>query len=241
MSDGRQIDLSVVIPAYNEERNLAATIREVAGMLERRAWKFEIVVVDDGSTDGTARTVETLARENHGVVLSTNGRNMGMARAFLRGVEQAQGEWVMLIPADLAVDPDQIPGFMEVAGKADIVLGIRADRDDYSAVRKVVSRVNIFLIQTLFGMPQRQFNFVALYRRAIFESFPVGSVSHFFHAEILIKARDAGFTIVEWDVDNVPRRYGRTSAGSPRVVARALKELLVFWWSWRRIRRRGTA
>lgn len=241
MTEGSRVDLSVVIPAYNEEKNLAATIRDVAERLERRDWKFEIVVVDDGSTDGTALIAESLARDDRRVVLSTNDRNMGMARAFLRGVGQARGEWVMLIPADLAVDPDQIPGFMEEAGKADVVLGIRANRDDYSAVRRIVSRANIFLIQNLFEMPQRQFNFVALYRRAIFESFGVDSTSHFFHAEILIKARDAGFSIVEREADNVPRQFGRTSAGSPRAVARALRELLVFWWSWRQIRRRGTA
>lgn len=236
----RPVGLSVVIPAYNEEKNLPETIREVTGRLRTQGWEFEIVVVDDGSTDGTVRTVESLALNDERVVLCRNGENLGMARAFLRGVDSARGEWVMLIPADLAIDANEIGGFLEATGAADIVLGVRANRDDYSVLRRVVSRVNIFLIQKLFQMPQRQFNFVAVYRRAIFGRIKVASASHFFHAEILIRARDAGFTIVEREADNVPRRFGGTSSGSPRVIAKAMKDLLAFWWCWHQDRRMAT-
>jgi glycosyltransferase involved in cell wall biosynthesis len=157
-----------------------------------------------------------------------------MARAFLRGMGLARGEWVMLIPADLAIDPDQINDFLAAADKADIALGIRSDRSDCSPARRIVSLVNISLIRRLFRMPQRQFNFVAMYRRSIFGRFEICSSSHFFHAEILIKARDAGFSITEVETRYVPRLFGTTSSSSPGAIGRAAWDLAAFWWSWRR-------
>jgi glycosyltransferase involved in cell wall biosynthesis len=234
MSDGRHIQLSIVIPAYNEKGNLPSTTREIIERLCRQSWSFEIIVIDDGSTDGTAEVVAALAREDCRIRSFVNDTNMGMARAFLRGVELAEGDWVMLIPADLAIDPAQIIDFVAVADKADIALGIRSDRSDCSLARRIVSLVNISLIRRLFRMPQRQFNFVAMYRRSIFSSFQVLSSSHFFHAEILIKARDAGYSITEVEARYVPRLSGTTSSGSPGAIARAVRDLLAFWWFWRR-------
>ena len=236
MIEERAPQLTVVIPACNEELNLPSTISQVVGRLELLGCAFEIIVVDDGSTDGTPGVVGTLADKDTRIRLAANRENLGIARTFARGVGLARGEWVILIPADLAMDPDQIEDFLEASKSADIVLGIRSDRRDSSPLRRLVSEVNILLIKILFRMRQRQFNFVTMYRRAIFRRFDVNSSSVFFHAEILIKARDAGFRISELEVRYVPRTHGKTSTSHPRVALATLREMLGFWWSWRAVR-----
>jgi hypothetical protein len=156
---------------------------------------------------------------------------------------QAAGEAVMFIPADLAMDLDDLHKYFEAAAEADVVVGLRSDRRDYSAFRKLVSVVNIALIRVLFGMRLRQFNYIHLYRREVLEAMAVESRGVFLAAEILIKARDLGYRLAEVEVGYVPRRAGQASCGRPGVIAKAAWELGRFWlrWLWGRLtgRRRG--
>jgi glycosyltransferase involved in cell wall biosynthesis len=225
--------LSVVVPAHNEELNLRGTVGQVAQSLERLGCAFEVIVVDDGSTDRTAEVVESLGQSDGRIRLSSNRANFGIARSFSHGASLARGEWVILIPADLAMDPLQIGEFLAAGESADIVVGLRSDRRDSSRLRRLVSQLNIVLIRILFRMPQRQFNFVTMYRRVVLSRLEIQSSSVFFHAEILIKARDMGYRISELNIRYVPRLHGKTSTSHPRVIVAAIREMLGFWWSWR--------
>lgn len=222
------------MPAFNEEKNLPQTIARVATALDHIGIDFEIVVVDDGSVDATAAVTAGIAGRDPRVRLAANPRNLGIARTFAYGVSVARGDWVILIPADLAMDPGQVARFLEAKEGTDIVLGIRSDRRDVPPLRRLVSEVNIRLIRTLFRMPHRQFNYITMYRHTVFDGMAITSTSVFFHAEILIKARDAGYRIRELEVTYVPRPHGTSSTGSPRVLLAALTETLRFWWSWKR-------
>ena len=233
MGSGPELQLSVVIPVRNERQNLPVTLAQIAGKLESLGCTYEIVVIDDASDDDSVAIVTEMARTNPSIRGLRNGEHLGIARTFLNGVRSAQGAFVVLIPADLAMDPDQIADYLDAAKSADIVLGIRSDRRDSALPRRLVSEINILLVKALFGMPQRQFNFVAMYRRELFDRMAISSVSVFFHAEILIRARDLGMTISELDVRYVPRRFGRSSTGHPRVAMAALLEMVSFWWRWR--------
>ena len=236
-------DVTIVVPAYNEEANLRPTITAVAAKLRELGRSYEVLVVDDGSTDGTAEVARELAAGDPGVRLISHERNLGPGSGVVTGIAHAMGDAILFIPADLAMDLDDLHKYFDAAAEADVVVGLRSDRRDYSGFRKLVSVANIALIRVLFGMRLRQFNYIHLYKRRIFERITVESRGVFMAAEVLVKARDLGYRLVEVEIGYVPRQAGMASCGRPGVIVRAVWELVRFWVrrAWGRVtcRRRG--
>ena len=234
-------DVTVVIPAYNEEETLAPTVEAIAGKLRELGKSYEMLVVDDGSTDGTADVARRLGEADGAVRLIQHERNRGPGSGVVTGIEHAAGEAVMFIPADLAMDLGDLHKYFDAAEEADVVVGLRSDRRDYSGFRKLVSVVNIGLLRLLFGMRLRQFNYIHLYKRHIFEHITIEMRSVFMTAEVLIKARDLGYRLTEVEIGYVARTAGEASCGRPRVIARAVWDLARFWvrWAWGRVTGRG--
>ncbi len=222
--------LSVVIPAYNEQDNLPATARTLVAKLSACVPSFELLIVDDGSRDRTAAIADELAASDARVRAFHHPLNRGIGGGFVTGTRQACGEWFMLIPADLALDPDELSKYFDATRHADVIVGIRSDKSDYSPLRRFVSWTNIWLIQSLFGMPQRQFQYISLYRTRLFQEIEIEyGGSAFFWAEILIKARARGYRMTEVEIRYVPRETGTATGANPRLVMRTVRDLFHFW------------
>jgi glycosyltransferase involved in cell wall biosynthesis len=222
--------VSVVVPAYNEEENLSATVAQVARKLDELDTTFEIVIVNDGSTDRTREIAEKLAAADARIRLINHQRNLGPGSGVFTGIEAAEGDFVIFIPADLALDIDELYKYIDASRTCDLVVGIRSDRRDYSAFRKFVSHVNIGLIKLLFGMKERQFNYIHMYRRAMLNRINIESRGVFITAEIMIKARDLGYRLQEVDITYVPRTSGRATCGSVKVIMETVRDLFRIWW-----------
>ncbi|MBI5365517.1 MAG: glycosyltransferase family 2 protein [Planctomycetes bacterium] len=222
-------ELSVIIPAYNEEENLPPTIEVVRAALAAAGILHEFLVVDDGSRDRTREVTRELAARWGGIRLIEHGVNRGPGSGIPTGLAQARGEYIIFIPADLAIEPADLAKFV-AAGRAgaDVVVGLRSDRRDYSPARKLVSHVNIFLIQVLFNLRIRQFNYIHLYRRKIFERITIESRGVFLTAEVVIKARDLGYRLTEVEARYVPRERGEASCGKPSVIWQTVRDLFGF-------------
>ncbi|MBI3070486.1 MAG: glycosyltransferase family 2 protein [Deltaproteobacteria bacterium] len=225
--------LTILIPAFNEEVNLRTHLPSILEKAALYARDFEVLVVDDGSTDSTAAVVEGFQTRDGRIRLIRHPQNLGPGSGVKTGIREARGDWIIFIPADIAIDLDHLPRYIAAAEHADVVVGLRSDRRDYSLRRKFSSVVYIGLVKLLFAMPQRQFNYVHMYRRAIFEKFDVEYGSVFITAEICIKARDAGFRLTEVEIGYVPREHGEAAGGKPKVIARATRDLFHYWWRWR--------
>jgi glycosyltransferase involved in cell wall biosynthesis len=146
------------------------------------------------------------------------------------GIAAARGEWLILIPADLALDLDELRKYLDACRDADVVVGVRSDRSDYTAVRRLISWANISLIRLLFGMEQRQFQYISMYRVAVLRQMEVEYWrSAFFHAEILIKAKRLGYRLVEADIHYVPRASGRATGAKVGLIVRTVRDILRFW------------
>ena len=239
MSDAPE--LTVLIPSFNEEENLPSTLPAVIAACETQTRSFEILVVDDGSSDRTAEIVRDFADRDPRVRLHQHPQNLGPGSGIKTGVGLARGDFIIFIPADIAMDLGQLHRYMEKArAGADIVVGIRSDRRDYTARRKLNSYAYIALVKALYLMPQRQFNYIHLYRRDVFDHVRIEYSGVFITAEILIKARDLGYRLVEVDIDYVPRVAGEATCGKPVVIRKTARELFHFWprWAWGRLRRR---
>lgn len=224
--------LTILIPAYNDEASLLATIPIVMENMDQLSCSYEILVINDGSTDSTVRAVQGLMLQSKAIRLYSHRKNLGPGSGIYTGLAVARGEFVLFLPADLAMEPLELPRLVQACSDADVVVGIRSDRSDYSVGRKAVSLANIVLIKLLFGMRLRQYNYIQAYRRAIFDGFYPQRMGAFITAEILIRARDAGCQLVEVALTYRPRSTGRTHVGKPKVVWHTVCEMFSFWYRW---------
>jgi dolichol-phosphate mannosyltransferase len=179
-----QPTLTVLVPAYNEEAGLGRSVELILAKLAELGVSAEVLIVDDGSRDRTPAIADELAACHSQVRAFHHPANRGIGGGFVTGAAQARGEWLILIPADLALDLDELRKYLDAARRADVVVGARSDRRDYSAFRLFVAWVNIRLIQLLFGMKLRQFNYISMYRTEVLRRIEIEYWrSAFFHAE----------------------------------------------------------
>jgi glycosyltransferase involved in cell wall biosynthesis len=206
--------VSVVLPAYNERDNLAELVPEARAALRGAGVTFEVVVVDDGSTDGTADLMRELAAPD--VVSVRLRRNAGKSAALSAGLARAQGEYVVLMDADGQDDPSQIPRLLAALDAdegVDLVTGRRAVRHD-RFVKRITSRLYNRATALVTGVEGRDFNsgFKAMRRDLATGLELYGEL----HRYIPVLAQWRGFRVAEVDVQHHERRHGSSKFGRAR-------------------------
>lgn len=223
------IDLTILVPAYNEEENLRENLPAIEQAARECTRRHEILVVDDGSRDAGAEVVWQAARRNRRIRLVRHPENLGPGSGIFTGLFWGRGEWVMFLPADLACEPAEIPGFYRARLGADVVAGLRSDRRDSPAWRRALSAGYIGLLRLLTRSRVRQFNYLQLYRREIFERLPISSRGVFITAEIILRAERAGLVVAQHPLTYRPRTRGRASGASARALARTFLEMAAYF------------
>lgn len=206
--------LSVVVPLYNEERNVPLLVEAVRSALGDETW--ELVLVDDGSTDRTAEEASSAANEDPRVRFIKLARNFGQAAAMQVGFERSKGRVVVAMDGDLQNDPRDIPRLVDRIDEGfDVAAGHRRDRRDAFLTRTLPSRVANALIRQVTGTSLRD-NGCSLkaYRREVIERMHLYSDMHRFVAPLA--AGTAGARVDEIPVRHYPRRYGESKYGLSR-------------------------
>jgi glycosyltransferase involved in cell wall biosynthesis len=206
--------VSVVLPAFNERDNLAELVPEATAALRLAGVTFEVVVVDDGSTDGTADLMRELAGPE--VISVRLRRNAGKSAALSAGLARAQGEYVVLMDADGQDDPSQIPRLLaalDADESVDLVTGRRAVRHD-RFVKRTTSRLYNRATSMVTGVEGRDFNsgFKAMRRDLATGLELYGEL----HRYIPVLAQWRGFRVAEVDVEHQERRHGSSKFGRAR-------------------------
>ena len=220
--------ISVVAPLYNEQENVHILAERVAAALSSFAGRFEIILVDDGSRDNTAKQIQTLAIAMPEVRPVLLARNYGQSTAIQAGLEAATGAIVATMDGDLQNDPRDIPRMMQllVEKDVDVVSGRRADRNDGS-IRKAFSRVANWLIRRVTGIVERDFGCsLRVYRREIVERIRITGEMHRFIPALL---QDVGATVIETDVEHHARQFGVSKYALDRTFRVALDLLLIIF------------
>jgi glycosyltransferase involved in cell wall biosynthesis len=230
--------VSCTILAYNEEK----TLREAAVDCHRALSafgdrEFEIILVDDGSTDRTAEIGRELEDEIDELRMIRHARNLGPGSAILTGIRNSRNDVICFHAADQQLNFAEVASFIPLLDDADIVIGSRSGRLDYTAMRKLSSWVYIKLAQRLFDLGgYDDFNFLYLYRREIFDDMPIETGGVFMCTEIFVRALDRGARVARVDAECLPRREGKSTVYRTAVIADTIKEMARFWWMRRRRR-----
>jgi glycosyltransferase involved in cell wall biosynthesis len=234
-NDDQVAELSYFFPAHNEEANIEALVAEALEALPRLARRFEIIAVDDGSTDRTPELADQLASANPDLVRAVHhATNLGYGAALTTGLRAARYPLVAFTDGDRQFRVADLGRLLErltqpadsTGTPPDVVAGYRIKRAD-AAIRLAYARVYHWCLRLFFGLRVRDVDCACkLYRREALEGIRLESGGAFLSAELLIKLRARGCRVVEVGVPHYPREAGRATGANPRVVLRAVRD---FW------------
>jgi dolichol-phosphate mannosyltransferase len=222
--------LSLVIPAYNEGPVIAQAIAEADAALARIAEEYEVLVVDDGSTDDTFSRAQAAARDRPRVRLLQHPSNRGYGAALRTGFEAARLDRIAFTDADCQFHLDDLASLLALCKTHPVAAGYRIDRKD-SRLRCIVSRGYNLLVRALVGTRVRDCDCaLKVFRKEALEPLLPESSGFFVNTEMLARARQLGLGVAEAGVRHRPRARGESKV-SPGDVPRVLRILLPFWWT----------
>ncbi len=209
--------LSVVIPVYNEEEGIEPLLAAIRDALEDIEGGYEVVLVDDGSTDRSANLLESAAKEDPHLKVIILRRNFGQTAALAAGFDYARGAIIVAMDADLQNDPHDIPKLLAKLDEGyDVVSGWRKDRKDKWLTRLVPSRIANWLISRITGVRLHDYGCtLKAYRREVLEGVHLYGEMHRFIPALVAMV---GGSVVEVPVKHHPRRFGRSKYGLARTV-----------------------
>src|SRR5262245_9461546 len=233
--------VSLVIPMFNEEENIAHALDCAAAALDRYCGDYEIIVVDDASTDRSAESVAREAAANPRIRVVRHEVNRKLGASIKTGFAAARKDLVLYMDADLPFDPDVVGRAIQAmkVTRADLIAGYRLDRTTEGFRRTVFSYIYNSLIGLLFRWPHRDINSsFKLMRREVLEAIELKSEGSLIDAELIVKAKNLGFVIQQLGLDYFPRTRGRSTLSSPAVILKILRELVALYPEMRNPRRR---
>jgi glycosyltransferase involved in cell wall biosynthesis len=220
--------LTIFIPAYNEEENLRLVVKKCLDFLKTLRKSFEIIIINDGSTDKTGFVADELAKADHSIKAVHHPFNIGYGGAQKSGFRYATGKYVALIPGDNQFEPSCLRDYLKHTDSFDIIVGWRKSRKD-AFTRKIFSKSFNLLMRWLFDINLRDINCVKMINRKVIDAIQIESRGAFVDAEIMIKAQHLGFSYTEIQVAHFPRMHGKEKGAHPLVVMITFFELFRLW------------
>lgn len=223
----RDIDVSVLVPAKDEAENLPLFMEQAAATFAAAAESYEVIVIDDGSSDPTWLVLQELAQRYPFLRVARHRARRGIAEALRTGYLAARGSVLVFYPADLQFKPEDIPRLAApiLAGEADMVTGFKEGKYE----KAFVSGIYNLLSRTLFHVPVKDLNSVKAYRREIMDVLPIRPD---WHRYMIVIAAAEGFTVTEIPVPLYPRHAGKSKFGLSRIPVGVL-DMLAVWFELR--------
>jgi dolichol-phosphate mannosyltransferase len=228
--------LSVVIPFFNEAENVSGVLGELRDTLTTLGLNAEIIAVNDGSRDGTGPALDALAQAWTAVRVVHFSQNRGQAASLWEGFQQARGEWIAMLDGDGQNPPAELARLWDIRETADMIVGIRAERND-SALRRTMSRIAnaVRRVALRDGVSDTGCS-LKIFRREVARSFiPLRTMYSFLPAFAVA----AGWTVRELPVGHRPRRAGVSKYGLRAMAIHPLLDMLSLCWILRRTIRRN--
>jgi len=220
--------ISVILPAYNEEKNIGPTIDEISNFLNEIKKPFEIIVVNDGSIDGTAKILADYSGKNN-IIVVTHPKNLGYGTALRSGFAKVNGDLVFFTDSDRQFDIHDLKVFLEKIENYDFIVGYREGRKD-PLWRIFYASIFRFLSHLLFGVNVKDVDCAfKLFKTHIIKSLPLFSSGALINLEIFAQAKENNYKFIELPVKHFPRQYGKQTGGNPKVLLKALFNIFLLW------------
>lgn len=225
--------LSLFMPAYNEEKNIGRTLKEISAFFNTINLKdYEVIVVNDGSSDSTAEIVSEYAKKDHRVRLINHENNKGYGEAVKTGFYAAKKDYIFFMDSDGQFDISDITKFFEKMDEADIVVGFRVNRKDH--LMRIINGWGWTQISNiLFGIGVKDVDCgFKLFKREVIEKIPhlESTRGAMINPETLAKAKKMGFKIAQVGVTHKPRTGGKQTGANLNVIVISFIDLLRLWW-----------
>lgn len=228
-----QYAVSLVVPVFNEQEIIEETVEIYLNDLSEIFSEYELIVVDDGSTDSTREKLAALAQlHKDRLKVIINEKNLGSGRSLLKGMNLSKFPYVATNFADRPFDTKELRDVMLLFDEnIDFVVVCRKDRSANTVYRKLTSFVNYYLIKLLFGSKIHDFQFVQVYRREMLYNININSRGTFVPPEFMLRALAGGCRNLEYQTTFYARSKGKAKCGHPKVILRTLFDMFSFWFN----------
>lgn len=223
--------LTIFFPFWNEEKNIEKVVKAAIPIAQQTAEKWEILMVDDGSTDKTLQIARKLEKENPQLRTLALHPNRGYGAALRAGFEHAKYDYIVFTDGDLQFDFSEVTRFLEKIDSADLVIGYRQKRQD-KMVRHflmILHRIWVFIFFR-FYVKDIDCGFKLFRKNAIEDIMPFRSEGAMITTEILAKAKAKELRIEQVPITHYPRKYGNPSGANLSVIIRAMLETMILSW-----------
>jgi len=224
------VSITIIIPAFNEGGNLAATVETVRNAVAGIVDDLEVIIVEDASTDDTMQIADRLALEDDRVRVVHNRTNMGLGYNYGKGVEIASKEYVMLIPGDNEIPGDSIRTIMAKLGESEIIIPYVVNTEVRPLFRRVLSCAFVWIINALFGLRIRYYNGTCAIRRAALQKIQMTTSGFAYMAITLVRLLKRGYSYQQVAVRLQEREKGTTKAFALRNVVQVVTGVLSLFW-----------
>jgi glycosyltransferase involved in cell wall biosynthesis len=219
------VSISVFFPCYNEQDNVNRTVEQALAVLRKLNADFEVIIVDDGSSDATGQIADEISRRDSKVKVVHHHPNLGYGAALQSGFKAAARKIVFFTDGDGQFDISEMPSLLPLMSQFDIVSCYRLNRKD-NFVRRFNGWAWTKLVCFLLNIKIRDIDCAfKLYKREIFDNIQMASTGALINAEILARAVRKGYTVTQRGVHHYPRTAGAQTGANLRVIFRAFKEL----------------
>lgn len=223
-------ELSIFFPFWNEEENIRQVIQKAIPVAQKIAKEWEILIINDGSSDDTLKIAEELSRKDKRIKIITHYPNRGYGASLKEGFTNASYEYVVFTDGDGQFDFSEVDRFLDKLPQSDLVIGYRQERRD-NLVRHVLMNLLKIWDYIFFGINYKDIDcgFKMFKKEAIQDLMPLRSEGAMITTEILAKAKKKHLKVAQVGVSHYPRQYGAQSGANLWVISRAILESLILW------------
>jgi glycosyltransferase involved in cell wall biosynthesis len=222
--------ISVVVPAYNEEKNIESTVGEILAAVNGRFDKYELLLVDDGSGDKTGQIADALASKNNNIRVIHNNENKGFGYSYQIGVKSATCDYIAFFPSDNCVPSSSMGKVFDKTGQADIILNYTSNLEVRPPIRQFLSKLYTGIINTAFKTHFTNINGPTIHKKEIIQNLNMSTHGFAFMAEIMIKLTLSGYSYQEVGTPIRERQYGEVKAFKIKNIVSVFKTIGLLYY-----------